>query len=627
MPLSGNDLGDELVAAIGAVAPGDYGAYADYSVAVSRAMGGAVVGHLTSLGNLVGAAVPGLVPAIGGAGPTDVLRADGTWGTVSADVADGTYGDVVVTGASWSVPGLVSLATSIAGVATTAASDTADVAADLATLDSATAAALADKAPLASPSLTGTPLAPTAASATSTTQIATTAFVHALITDVIGAAPAALDTLKELADAINDDASFAGTVTAALAGKASTSHVHAASDITSGLATVATSGSAADLTGTLAAARIADASLSTAKTSGLDSALAAKAPLASPALTGTPTAPTADAGTNTTQIATTAHVVASLAAYQPLDGTLTALATLGAAASAGIWRQTGATTVVRLADTTAGRALLEAADAAAQRTALALGTAATAALGITGQTTTAPVQPHQGFTKRCEWLTAGNTVAITSLGMGASSNTGTPTQRNIATGSLFGLSKRCGFVSSGTAGQSAGPRLGVLQFALGDVAGGGGFAFVCRFGVSDGATVANSRMFVGFTSSISAIGNVEPSSLTSIIGVGCDAGETVLSILNNDGSGTATKTSLGANFPSQTLSTDLYRLELYCAPNGSTVTYRVTRENTGHTSTAALSSDLPTSTTLLAPQLWRNNGTTALAVGIDMFSLYIETNS
>ena len=39
-------------------------------------------------------------------------------------------------------------------------------------------------------------------------------------------------------------------------------------------------------------------------------ALALKAPLASPALTGTPTAPTATAGTNTTQVATTAFVVA-----------------------------------------------------------------------------------------------------------------------------------------------------------------------------------------------------------------------------------------------------------------------------------------------------------------------------
>ena len=36
--------------------------------------------------------------------------------------------------------------------------------------------------------------------------------------------------------------------------------------------------------------------------------LATKAPLTSPALTGTPTAPTAPQGTNTNQIATTAHV-------------------------------------------------------------------------------------------------------------------------------------------------------------------------------------------------------------------------------------------------------------------------------------------------------------------------------
>lgn len=42
--------------------------------------------------------------------------------------------------------------------------------------------------------------------------------------------------------------------------------------------------------------------------------LALKAPLASPALTGTPTAPTAAADTKTTQLATTAFVYAALSA-------------------------------------------------------------------------------------------------------------------------------------------------------------------------------------------------------------------------------------------------------------------------------------------------------------------------
>jgi len=42
--------------------------------------------------------------------------------------------------------------------------------------------------------------------------------------------------------------------------------------------------------------------------------LAAKAPSESPALTGTPTAPTAGTGTKTTQLATTAFVYAALTA-------------------------------------------------------------------------------------------------------------------------------------------------------------------------------------------------------------------------------------------------------------------------------------------------------------------------
>lgn len=74
-------------------------------------------------------------------------------------------------------------------------------------------------APLASPTFTGTPAAPTATSGTNTTQVATTAFVQAAISGVINGAPGALDTLKELADALGSDASFSTTVTNSIAGK------------------------------------------------------------------------------------------------------------------------------------------------------------------------------------------------------------------------------------------------------------------------------------------------------------------------------------------------------------------------------------------------------------------------
>ena len=112
-------------------------------------------------------------------------------------------------------------------------------------------------APKESPTFTGTPKAPTPAAGNNTTQIATTAFVQSALTALINGAPATLDTLKEIAAAINNDPKFSTTI---------------------------------------------------------NNALALKAPLSSPALTGTPTAPTAAQSVNNTQIATTAFVKSAIAA-------------------------------------------------------------------------------------------------------------------------------------------------------------------------------------------------------------------------------------------------------------------------------------------------------------------------
>lgn len=76
------------------------------------------------------------------------------------------------------------------------------------------------KAPKDSPSLIGIPEAPTAAPGTSTKQIATTAFVHAVISALVNSAPATLDTLKEIADALGNDPNFAATIIAQLGLKA-----------------------------------------------------------------------------------------------------------------------------------------------------------------------------------------------------------------------------------------------------------------------------------------------------------------------------------------------------------------------------------------------------------------------
>ena len=86
-------------------------------------------------------------------------------------------------------------------------------------------------------------------------ELANKSYVDTQVTALVDSAPATLNTLNELAAALNDDANFSTTVT---------------------------------------------------------NSLATKAPLASPAFTGIPNAPTASSGTNTTQIATTAFVQAAV---------------------------------------------------------------------------------------------------------------------------------------------------------------------------------------------------------------------------------------------------------------------------------------------------------------------------
>jgi hypothetical protein len=101
----------------------------------------------------------------------------------------------------------------------------------------ASATASSTYAPLASPALTGTPTAPLAATGTNTTQVATTSFVQQELNTLTTGAPAAMNTLDELAAALGDDANYAATITTALSAKAPL-----ASPTFTGTVTVAASG-------------------------------------------------------------------------------------------------------------------------------------------------------------------------------------------------------------------------------------------------------------------------------------------------------------------------------------------------------------------------------------------------
>lgn len=230
------------------------------------------------------------------------------------------------------------------------------------------------------------------------------------------------------------------------------------------------------------------------------------------------------------------------------------------------------------------------------------------------------------FTNKIGWWTAnGNGTVIAVINI-TNTATGTATTRNVATTNLFTSIRRIGYVSAAAAGSSAGTRHGALQFWRGNASGLGGFYYVVRFGMSSAAAVATQRTFIGFTASVAVIGNVEPSSLTNILGFGADSTDANFSFMHNAAAVT-TKETLSASFPARSLSADFMEIRIYCPPNGTTIGYSIENLSTGAFLEGSVTTNIPSNTTLLSPQIWTNNGTTALACGIDISSQYIETDN
>lgn len=161
---------------------------------------------------------------------------------------------------------------------------------------------------------------------------ATTGYVDTSISNLVNAAPGLLDTLDEIAAALGDDPNFATTMTTQLATKLNAS-AYTAADVLAKILTVDGAGSGLDsdlLDGENGAYYLAWANITGAPNfaatyapishshaisdvTNLQSSLDAKAALADPDFTGTPTAPTAAVGTSNTELATTAFVKAEIA--------------------------------------------------------------------------------------------------------------------------------------------------------------------------------------------------------------------------------------------------------------------------------------------------------------------------
>jgi hypothetical protein len=164
---------------------------------------------------------------------------------------------------------------------------------------------------LASPALTGVPTAPTATTGTSTTQVATCAFVENAIATVVGVASFNGRTgavslqgsdVSAAGGALINSPSFTGAPAAPTAVVGTNTTQLATCQFV--LAQIASGSNVVSFNG-----RGGAVTLNASDISGAGGAI-----LNSPAFTGTPTAPTPTVGDNSAKIATTAFVISSLAA-------------------------------------------------------------------------------------------------------------------------------------------------------------------------------------------------------------------------------------------------------------------------------------------------------------------------
>ena len=225
------------------------------------------------------------------------------------------------------------------------------------------------------------------------------------------------------------------------------------------------------------------------------------------------------------------------------------------------------------------------------------------------------------------WSAAGNSTTITAVGAAALTATGTATAVNVATTNRYTQMRGLEYLVTVAATNAvAGFRDAVAQYWLGNTSGSGGFHFVCRFGPATGVATATHRLFVGLTSGTGAPTDVEPSSLTNMFGVGYDAADANIQFFNNDGSGTATKTSLGIAVPTADR-TSVYELAMYAAPNSTTIYYTFKDlASGGSTVSGSVNTDIPAVNTLLAARGWMSVGGSSSVIGIALKSLYLESD-
>lgn len=240
-----------------------------------------------------------------------------------------------------------------------------------------------------------------------------------------------------------------------------------------------------------------------------------------------------------------------------------------------------------------------------------------------------PFQASFGFNRISMMTPAGSgTNCSTSLSIYGSTATGAASACSypaLASTNLKTSVRRMDYSTGTTAGTMAYQRQAALMVWRGGSAGAGGFFYTTRFSLASVAT--GNRIFVGMTDSIANPTNIDPTTSTTYgkLGMAINASTGNWNFVNNVTGTAPTVTALGASFPVNT--TDLYELILYSAPNGTSIGWRVTDISTGAQTSGSASTNIPATTTFLAPVFWATNNATGAAAIFETAGWYLESDN
>lgn len=245
-------------------------------------------------------------------------------------------------------------------------------------------------------------------------------------------------------------------------------------------------------------------------------------------------------------------------------------------------------------------------------------------------------QPFMGRQHVGIWTAPGGATTVPGVnGITAITASGTATARVVTPGSLAGMMRRVGYPSAATAGSLGGGRIptATVTCGSGTLNDGSGFLMIERWVESTPAVVSGQLAFCGMSSNTGApVATTNPNTLTNTVGIiqiPTDATQWYWYAGGSSAAFVQTAIGIGIGAPGGN-STTAWELAIYCPTDTANTYYmQLTNMTTGtiaSTNITGTSAQVPQSATILAWRHFCSNNATALACGIDISSIYLETD-